>query len=234
MWINLHVQKEDASKISTGQEVCVRVDGMAGELRSTIAWISTEVNEETRTLQARAEVENPIIHPSELSATGQRLLRANTFVTGSIRMRTSLQAIVVPSECVHADDQDHLVFVQTGTRSFEGRRVRRGITSGSRTEVFGDVSAGEVEAHRGRPSAEVAGVAARGRIPQIDDAAIRHHLVLIAPAARAAGGSGHRAGWLSCAEIAEYRRLSRYHPGAGADQHSRAGAGSRRDRAADQ
>ncbi len=149
MWINLQVQKEDAPKMSIGQEVVVKVDGMRGDLQSRISWISTEVNEETRTLQVRAEVDNPIVHPGEASAAGQRLLRANTFVTGTIRIRTSDQAIVVPSECVHADNQEHLVFIKTGERTFEGRRVRRGITAGNLTELIGDIAPGEIVAHRG-------------------------------------------------------------------------------------
>jgi cobalt-zinc-cadmium efflux system membrane fusion protein len=149
MWVNLQVQKEDAPKMSIGQEVVVRVDGMRGELQSRISWISTEVNEETRTLQVRAEIENPIARADEPSAAGQRLLRANTFVTAAIRIRTSPNAIVVPSECVHADVQEHLVFVQTGARTFEGRRVRRGITAGGRTELIGDLAPGELVACRG-------------------------------------------------------------------------------------
>lgn len=149
MWINLQVQREDAPKVATGQEVFFHGDGIVEELQGKLTWISTEVNEATRTLQVRSEVENKIARPGDPSATGQRLLRANIFGTGRIRIRTSQDTLVVPSECVQSDDVGPLVFVQTDEKTFVGRRVELGITTETHTEIHGDIQEGDDVAYRG-------------------------------------------------------------------------------------
>lgn len=149
MWVNLQIPKEDSPKVLIGQDVSFRVDGVPAELRSKVTWISTEVDEHTRTLQVRAEVDNPVAHPHEPSGTGQRLLRANTFGTGRIRIRTVAGALVVPNECLHDDGDEQLIFVQIGERSFEGRPVTKGITQDQFTEIQGNITEGDVVAARG-------------------------------------------------------------------------------------
>lgn len=149
MWINLQVQREDAPKIEIGQEIFFRGDGIAKELQSKISWIGTEVNAATRTLQVRAEVDNPITHPGSPSVTGQRLLRANIFGTGRIRLRTAENALIVPNECIQSDEQSFLVFVKTDEETFEGRRVTCGIKSATHTQIEGPVSVEDEIASRG-------------------------------------------------------------------------------------
>ena len=56
MVLLLNVSKEDADKVAIGQPVRFRPDGSQEEFTSRITWISTEVNEATRTLQVRAEI----------------------------------------------------------------------------------------------------------------------------------------------------------------------------------
>lgn len=143
MWITLQVPKEDVPKLRIGQPIYFRVDGVLEELTSKISWISTEVDEETRTLQVRAEVENPVVHPDEPTVTGQRLLRANTFGSGRILVRTNSTAIVVPTECIQSDGIHDMIFVKTGDTTFEGRIIHRGTDNGDYTEIDGPVAVGE-------------------------------------------------------------------------------------------
>lgn len=138
MWLKLDVPKEDAGRLTLGQQVRFSPDGMEQELNSTISWISTEVNQQTRTLQVRAEVDNPVVTAN--AATGQevRLLRANTFGTGSILLRESEGAFVVPqSSILHADSQP-MIFVKTGPLTFSRMDVRLGVRDAKFTQIVSD------------------------------------------------------------------------------------------------
>ncbi|MBS0262144.1 MAG: efflux RND transporter periplasmic adaptor subunit [Planctomycetes bacterium] len=148
MWITLQVQKEDYQKVAIGQPVSFHVDGLPTELKSQISWISTEANEETRTLQVRAEIENTIAHPTAPTIAGRRLLRANVFGTGRIEVQTKPDAFVVPNECVHYDEGRHIIFVKTGETDFSSRVVECGIRTATHTEIIGAVAEGdEVACH---------------------------------------------------------------------------------------
>lgn len=141
MWLKLDVPKEDASKLAIGQKVEFSPDGIEQVLQSKITWISTEMNEQTRTLQVRAEVDNPVI--SSNSSTGQevRLLRANTFGTGTISLHETPAAFVVPVAAVlHADDQP-MVFVRAGDLSF----ARFDVTLGVREADYIQIQSAELK-----------------------------------------------------------------------------------------
>jgi cobalt-zinc-cadmium efflux system membrane fusion protein len=149
MWICLEVQKEQVHKLKVGQKVTFQGDGVPEVLVSEIAWISTEADESTRTLEVRASVENRIVHPEDPTATGQRLLRANTYGHGRILVRTNSDAIVVPTECIQSDGNNNLIFVNTGPTDFEGRVVVCGIEEGSYTEIEGPIAIGDMVVQQG-------------------------------------------------------------------------------------
>jgi membrane fusion protein, heavy metal efflux system len=127
MWLKLDVPKEDASKLALGQRIRFAPDGIDQELESKIVWISSEMNMQTRTLQVRAEVENPIVSSDATTGQEVRLLRANTFGTGSIVVGESDSAFVIPLTAVlHADNQP-MVFYRTGELSFARLDVKLGV-----------------------------------------------------------------------------------------------------------
>lgn len=127
MWIKLDIPKEDASKLATGQRIRFTPDGLDQELESTVTWISTEMNQQTRTLQVRAEVDNPVMFSNPTTGQEVRLLRANTFGTGLITLGESNSAFVIPvTALLHADNQP-MVFVKTGDLSFARLDVKLGV-----------------------------------------------------------------------------------------------------------
>ncbi len=135
MWLKLDVPKEDASKLALGQRVNFTPDGIDRDLEGTINWISTEMNLQTRTLQIRAEVDNPIISSDNASGHQVRLLRANTFGTGSIVLGESNSAFAIPvSAILHADHQP-MVFIRTSELSFERVDVKLGIREGQSIQI---------------------------------------------------------------------------------------------------
>ena len=148
MVIVLNVSKEDADKVAIGQPVWFRPDGSSEDYVSRITWISTEVNEETRTLQVRAEVDNS---PSGLAAAadGQPKagLRANTYGNGRIEIDRRGTAVVVPRSSVQWDGSRWIVFVPAGDHAFAPRPVRPGLEDGDVIEIRDAVAGGDPFTH---------------------------------------------------------------------------------------
>lgn len=135
MWVVLDVGIEDAFRVRQGQEIAFRPDGFHGqEIASAINWISTEADAKTRRVQVRADIKNP-----------NGLLRANTFGAGKVKVREQANALAVPNEGLHwdMDAKTHLVFVNIDEQTFEARPVTLGARTESKTEVFGDLRAGD-------------------------------------------------------------------------------------------
>lgn len=143
MWIELDVSKEDAGKIRLGQEVVFSTEGVAQQLRGTLSWISTEVDKRTRMVQARMEVDNPLIHGESAPANGQRLLRANMFGVGQILIQEKPDALVVPSQSIQRDGPLNVVFVRVNDRVFQPKQVELGIVNDSYTEVLTGLKPGD-------------------------------------------------------------------------------------------
>jgi cobalt-zinc-cadmium efflux system membrane fusion protein len=140
LWVLLDVHQEDIAQLRMGQRIDFRTDG-ATEVQATgtVSWISTEVDDRTRTVRVRAEVQND---------NGQ--LRARSFGTGRILVAEKPDAIAVPSAALQWKGSDALVFVQQHDGvSFEPRKVDLGLRDGEHTEVRGGVRLGEIVATTG-------------------------------------------------------------------------------------
>ncbi|MGB8854651.1 MAG: efflux RND transporter periplasmic adaptor subunit [Pirellulales bacterium] len=137
MLLVLNVSKEDADKVAIGQPVRFRPDGSSEEFNSRITWISTEVNEETRTLQVRAEVANHADPAAATDAEPSHSLRANTFGSGRIEVDRRGTAVVVPRSSVQWDGSRWVVFVPAGETAFTARAVEPGVRDGDVVEIAG-------------------------------------------------------------------------------------------------
>jgi cobalt-zinc-cadmium efflux system membrane fusion protein len=99
MWIRLDIRAADAGKIRLGQETTFRLDSVTDEIRGRVAWISTEVDVKTRTVEVRIDVPNPL---TVMEGDGRRLLSANSFGTGVIQLGKS--PMVDPADAVRAPE----------------------------------------------------------------------------------------------------------------------------------
>jgi len=136
MWIVLNVAKEDASRIEIGQKILFRPDGGHRDFESHVTWISTELDETTRTLQVRAEVSAGEKTSSE-QLSG---LRANAFGRGRIEISRRSLATVVPLESVQSLGGEWVVFVPKDETTFELRTVEKGLEAAGAVEVRGDLA----------------------------------------------------------------------------------------------
>ncbi|MFN0051388.1 MAG: efflux RND transporter periplasmic adaptor subunit [Planctomycetales bacterium] len=144
VWITLNVDRKHAASLQLGQSVRFIADGAPREVVSRVSWISTEVDQKTRTIRVRAEVENPLVESESGVAGRQRLLRANTFGTGRICVNSRPRAVTVPVGAVHTHGLRRLVFVPLpGGRSFEPRDVRTGVSQSGFTEILEGVATGD-------------------------------------------------------------------------------------------
>jgi membrane fusion protein, heavy metal efflux system len=148
MWLVMNVRQEDVKYLrvrdaktnTAGQTVKFRADGSDHEIVGELVWKRTEVDEKTRTVQFRAELPNP-----------DGKLLANSYGTGQIVLREENDAIVVPNEAIHWDNNCHIVFVRDNTfldpngfKVFHARSVRPGVTNGRYTEIIAGVLPGEI------------------------------------------------------------------------------------------
>ena len=142
MWLSLTARKEDAAMLRLGQSLIFEADAVVGPVRGTIDWISTEMDEKTRTLAARAVVDNPILRDASDAACQRFMLRANTFGTGRVIVRATDRAVMVPTAAVQFDGQRHFVCVREGN-TFRRRDVQVGVVSRGKTEIVSGLAAGE-------------------------------------------------------------------------------------------
>jgi len=139
MAIAMDVPQEDAHRLALGAEVLFRPDDARDEVvAGRLTWISSAVDDLTRTVQVRAEVENPAAS-----------LRAHAFGHAQIVVRSSPLAVAVPTEAVQWEGCCYIVFVQLTDTVFQTRKVRLGARDSHYTEVVGGVLPGEVVATAG-------------------------------------------------------------------------------------
>ena len=144
VWLKLNVRKTDAIRLEIGQEILFTSDGIPGEVECKLAWIGTEVDEKTRTIQVRGEADNPLVGTKTEAEGGQRLLRTHTFGTARIRVREDRRTVMVPSSAIQWDGRRHLVFVPLSDgRGFQPRAVALGVSREGQTEIVQGIAPGE-------------------------------------------------------------------------------------------
>lgn len=139
LWVMIDVPQGVANRIAIGQRVRFSTEQTSDDAAvGTIAWISTAVDEQTRTVKVRAEVEN----------RDGRLL-AGMFGQAAITIREAPTAIAVPDEAVQWEGCCHMVFVRLTEEIFQPRKIKIGARSAGFTEVLIGVLPGEVVATTG-------------------------------------------------------------------------------------
>ena len=139
MWVTADISLADARRIALGQPVTFRADGARDESASgVITWISTAVDDQTRTVKVRADIDN---------ADGRML--AHTFGKAAITIRQTPTAIAVPSEAIQWEGCCNVAFVRLTDDIFQTRKVKLGATVNGYTEVLIGLLPGEVVATSG-------------------------------------------------------------------------------------
>lgn len=142
MWIHLDLRIEDASKVSIGQDIFYKPDGVDQVVKSKLTWVSSEADEKTRTVEVRGEAPNPILYPNAADPEKQRLLHAHVFGAGKIVIDRR-EGLVLPKAAVQYEAGTPLVFVKVGDLDFDERRVEVGLETDTSFEIVSGLREGD-------------------------------------------------------------------------------------------
>lgn len=135
MWAMIDLSERDLASVRRGQEVVFRIDGIANrEFPGRLTWISTQLDKRTRTIRARAELDN----------SGQ-MLKAFMFGRATITAGAGTRAVTVPRAAVQWDGSCNIAFVRTsedGT-TFQPVQLTLGFDTGDRYEVLKGLAVGD-------------------------------------------------------------------------------------------
>src|SRR5438034_1119595 len=115
LWVDLSIFEQDAAAVSVGTSTAVRVDAVPGHtFRGRVTFIYPQLDDQTRTLTARVEVDN---------TRGE--LRPGMYATAELQT-AGRRAVSVPIAAVLPTGTRDIVFVNRGDGRFAPREVRVG------------------------------------------------------------------------------------------------------------
>jgi cobalt-zinc-cadmium efflux system membrane fusion protein len=123
LWLMIDVRQEEVGRLAIGQPVIFRARATEQTATGVLTWISAEVDPKTRTIPARAELENT-----------SRQLRPGTFGRAHIQVRRD-EAVTVPTPALQFDGRSYRVFVRHEEK-YEPRLVLPGSRHGDRTVLL--------------------------------------------------------------------------------------------------
>lgn len=125
MWIEVAAPVSQAGTLQTGVAVSVRFDAFDDRsFDGKIDWVDSRVDEQNRTVRARAVVPNP-----------DGILKDGMFGEAHLVTQHSEGGLLVPAESVHTYDENPFLFVRISDDLYEVRRVALGGRTGDRIEI---------------------------------------------------------------------------------------------------
>jgi cobalt-zinc-cadmium efflux system membrane fusion protein len=133
VWATFDVYEQDVALVQVSQRLEAHSVAYPGRaFPGKVVFVSPQVDQHTRTIKLRAEVENP-----------DYALKLGMFVTGTLYIPTATEALVVPHDAIQRIEEERVVFVQTETETFEARDVQVGTETPRQVEILDGLRAGE-------------------------------------------------------------------------------------------
>jgi membrane fusion protein, heavy metal efflux system len=133
VWILANLYQTDLQYVRSGDEVVVQTDAYPDSFRGTISYISSALDPNTRTLQARIVVDNP----------GEKL-KKDMYCTVTVTAGVLKNALAVPNASILRDDNNQpFVYVLDGQNQFIQRDVELGEVQDGQTQIVKGISAGD-------------------------------------------------------------------------------------------
>ena len=130
--VDADIYEKDIAKIKIGQKVEVSVPAYPGEIfLGDTRYISDVLNEETRTITVRTQVNNENMK-----------LKAGMFADMKIFLNHESQALVIPKEAILEDKGDKIVFIKRGDQ-FQLQVVETGARENGFVEILSGLSEGD-------------------------------------------------------------------------------------------
>ena len=132
LWADAEVYEKDIVKVRIGQKVDLTVPAYRGKVfQGEVSYIGSLVDEETRTITVRAEVENPDAY-----------LKPGMFADIKIHLNGDSAMLVVPCKAILQDGGAKIVFVQDGDL-YKRREIETGDLDGDKRQVLAGLESGE-------------------------------------------------------------------------------------------
>lgn len=137
VWVNLNVYQKDLVSVSKGQVVRIDIGHGIPSATGTIAWVSPQVDEATRTTKARIELANP-----------DGNFRPGLFVTANVAVGSYSAGLVVPKSSLQTFEGKTVVFMRTD-EGFEPKSVELGRENGTTVEILSGLVPGQTYVSQG-------------------------------------------------------------------------------------
>jgi cobalt-zinc-cadmium efflux system membrane fusion protein len=133
VWVLANVYQADLAYVRNGDDVVVETDAYPDRFHGRISYVSSALDPNTRTLQARILVDNP----------GEKLKR-DMYCTVTVTAGVLSNVVAVPNSSVLRDDNNQpFVYVATGQNQFGRRDVNLGESQNGQTQIMKGISVGE-------------------------------------------------------------------------------------------
>ena len=132
VWVYAQIYEYESASVKPGQKAAITSRAYPGrEFSGTVRSVDPIFSEETRTLRARIETDNP-----------GRELRSEMYVEAAIKADLGTM-LAVPVSAVLNTGEKEIAFVLKGENSFEPREVRTGRRNDEYSEIISGLRAGE-------------------------------------------------------------------------------------------
>ena len=133
VWVMASVYEQDIPNVRMDQSATVRVGAYPEHSFSgMVSWIADTLDEQTRTLMFRVEVDN-----------AERLLKPGMFADVALEFGSDDGILVIPIEAIQRQRDETIVFVDIGQGQFERREVTVGLRSPTVAEIRDGIEVGE-------------------------------------------------------------------------------------------
>lgn len=132
LWVDAEVYEKDLAKVRPGQKVEITVPAFPEErFRGNVSYVGDVVDEETRTITVRTEVDND-----------QDRLKPGMFADVNIQYGEGRQVLAVPLAAILEEGEEQIVFVH-GKIGFTRRKIVTGAVNGTHRQVVQGLEEGE-------------------------------------------------------------------------------------------
>ena len=133
LWVIAEIKERDAGAMRVGQEATFKVLSYPGEqFHGKIVRVGNEIERESRTLEARIEVDN-----------GEGRLKPGMFADVEITTDVLGDALIISDAALQTEEDNQIVFVALDTNKFEKRVVKLGLEHQGRVQILEGVKKGE-------------------------------------------------------------------------------------------
>jgi cobalt-zinc-cadmium efflux system membrane fusion protein len=133
LWVIAEVKERDAGSLRVGQEATFEVLSYPGErFHGNIVRLGSEIEMESRTLEARIEVDN---------SDGR--LKPGMFADIEITTDVLQDALVISDAALQAEEDKQIVFVALDANRFQKRVLELGLEHGGKVQILRGLKEGE-------------------------------------------------------------------------------------------